>query len=128
MVSSSSACPSTAASAPWSLTGFGPTPSPVMPAWETSPPPSRTPDTVTPLHGHRADDELIVAAIDPPKLLQHGQVHQDGRPGQPEVEQRHEALPARERLGLVAVLREERQRPLDRVGTRVEERRRLQWN
>src|SRR5204862_729512 len=72
----------------------------------------------------RADPERATLAPDRPELRREAvEIDEQARPREPEVEQRHEALAAGERLGVVA---EERERLVDRPRRDVVERRRLQ--
>src|SRR5581483_1425631 len=60
--------------------------------------------------------------VEPPDAVD---VHQPFGPREAKVEERHEALPPGEHLGLLPVLREQRDRLLDRARVVVLERRRL---
>ena len=66
-----------------------------------------------------------VAPFDPAERVHELQVDQHGWTRQPEVEERHEALPAGEQLGLVAVLGERVENALLGVRAQVTERRGL---
>jgi hypothetical protein len=53
------------------------------------------------------------------------QIDQDAGLRQPHIERGHQALPAREQLGSVAMLTQKLDRVLDRTGLRIRKRRRL---
>ena len=70
----------------------------------------------------RADRERAVRRGCPSSAGHAVEVDQRARPGEPQVEHRHEALPARQQLRVVAELGEQRERLLDGLGGVVRER------
>ena len=71
------------------------------------------------LSGHRPDQQAAVVHLDAVEPGDPVDVDQNRRPGQPEVHQRDEALPAREHLRVGAVLSEQRHRLPDVAGSGV---------
>jgi hypothetical protein len=61
-----------------------------------------------PLARHRADAQDALVGAQECELVDAVQIDEVRRPGEPKVHQRHQALPAGERLRLVAVLGEKR--------------------
>jgi hypothetical protein len=62
---------------------------------------------------HGADPKAAPLFRDPVQALDTTEVDEHVRPGQSEVQQRDQALPAREHLGIVTVVREDRESFLD---------------
>ena len=74
------------------------------------------------LPGHCADREVAVLALDAGQLADPVEVDDVREAGEPHRQQGHEALPAREDLGVIAVLSEQRRDVGHRLGGVVFER------
>ena len=77
--------------------------------------------------GHRADDQLVAVLPDAAQLADPAEVDQRGRVRQPQPQQRQQALPAGEHLGVLAGPAELGDRLVDRVRPHVVELRGDHW-
>src|SRR5262249_4893367 len=77
---------------------------------------------------HGAESDVAVVLTDVGERLDPVEIDQRGRPRQPEVQQRDEALPARQQLRLAVVAHEQRDSLVERDGCVVFEPRRFHWS